>query len=254
MKQFFIAAFAGLISLGAQAQITEARTAQAVTAIEVKNGIEVVFTQSDTLGLKVTTDKTVNLANIVTTYKNGTLKITLRDNDDQAITQTVAKVFVSQKNVTHFTASTGAAIRVAGKLNLTEADINLSSGATFSAILSTTGRCSIEAQSGGGFRGIINSKDFHAKIVNGGYIRTGGSTDTAKITCSSGSLNAGKFICHEATIQAQKASSVSIYANSSIKTEVDASSSVTYYGEPIKTDFGSNAYAVKRDSYKLNLN
>lgn len=254
MKQLFIAAFTGLISLGAQAQVTEARAAMEVNTIEVKNGIEVVFTQADTLGLQVTSDTPDNLKKIVTSYKNGTLKIYLKDNDSPATSHTVAKVYVWQKNITGFTASAGANIKANGKLNLKDVAINLSSGATLSAIITASGNCSIDVKSGGGFRGVINSKDFSANILGGGYIRTSGSTVTADVYCSGGSFNAGKFICSEAKIWAQKASAVSIYANNSIKADVDTSSSVTYYGEPAKTNLGTNAYAVKRDTYKMALN
>lgn len=254
MKQFFIAAFTGLISLGVQAQVTEMRTAKEVHSLEVTNGIEVVFTQSDTISLKVTSNTTDNLNRIITTCKNGTLKISLKDTDSPTATQTLAKVYVSQKSISAFTASAGANIRANGKLNLEDVTISLSTGATLNAMINTSGNCSIDVKSGAGFRGVINSKDFSAKILSGGYIRTSGSTITADVYCSGGSLNAGKFMCNEVKIWAQKASSVSIYTNDSIKTDVDASSSVTYYGQPGKTSLGTNAYAVKRDSYKMVLN
>jgi len=255
MKQLFIAAFTGLISLVAQAQVTETRDTKEVNAIEVKNGIEVIFTQSDIPGLQVTADNAENLKRIMTTHnKNGTLKIYLKEHEGPINVQAIAKVYVSQKNVTGFTASNGANIKANGMLNLTDVAVNLSGGATCNAIITTSGNCSIDVQSGAGFRGIVNSKDFSANAIGGGYIKIGGSADTANVYCSGGSFNAGKFICGDAKIWAQKASAVSIYANNSIKTDVDTSSSVTYYGEPAKTSLGTNAYAVKKDNYKLSLN
>jgi hypothetical protein len=254
MKQLFIAAFAGLISLGAQAQVTESRTPKDATALEVKDGIEVVFTQSDTLGLNVTADSRENLKKIATDFKNGTLTIYLKDGDNAAAAATVAKVYVSQKNVTRFTASKGANIRVNGRLNLKDLSVNLSSGATLNAMINTSGNCNIDVKSGAGFRGVVTSKDFSANIISGGYIKVGGSTNTANVYCSGGSLNAGKLLCGEAKVWAQKASSVSIYTIDAIKTNVDASSAVTYYGEPSKASLGSNVNAVKRDNYKLTLN
>ncbi len=254
MKQFFIAAFTGLISLGAQAQVTETRTANEINTLNVKNGIEVIFTQSDTLGLQVASNNSENLRRIVTTYKNGTLNIFLKDADNPVATQTVAKVYVSQKNIKNFTAATGANIKVNGRVNLENVVISLSSGATLNAIITASGSCSIDVKSGAGFRGIINSKNFQANVVSGAYVKVGGSTDIADVYCSGGSLNAGKFVCNTAKIWAQKASAVSIYTNTSIKTDVDASSSVTYFGEPAKTSLGINAYAVKRDNFKMTLN
>lgn len=254
MKQFFIAAFTGLISLAAHAQVTETRIAKEVSSIEVKNGIEVIFTQSDTLSLQVISNSRENLSNIITNYSKGKLTIFLKDKNSPTGYQTTARVYVSQKSISAFTASTGASIRANGKLNLKDLAINLSSGATVNAILTTSGKCNINVKSGAGFRGVVTAKDFSANIMGGSYIKITGNTGTADVYCSGGSLNAGKFVCNEAKIWAQKASAVSIYTNDFIEADTDASSSVIYYGEPARTSLGANTGAVKRDNYKLTLN
>jgi len=140
-----------------------------------------------------------------------------------------------------------------GTLTVKDVTIHLASGGTFSAIINAAGKCSIIADSGAGFRGQVNAKELTADVTAGAYARLWGGADTAKIYCSGGSLNAEKFVCKSAGVWAQKASAVSIYTSDYIKTDTDASSSITYYGNPAKTSLGVNTYAIKRDNFKLSL-
>jgi hypothetical protein len=252
MKHLFIAAIAGLISLNAQAQVSETRSLKEVTSIEVKNGIEVIFTQSDTLALMVEADNIKNLYNIATEYKGHTLKIYLKDADEVA-SVTRARVYVSQKELKSLKASNAATIRVDGLLNVNDASFNISTGAMLSAIITSNGICKIDLKSGSGFRGKITTNKLDANILSGSFMKVTGTADATTLFCSGGSFTADKFVCSEADVRAQNASAVSIFTKNSIKTDVDPSSSVTYYGEPAKISLGNNAVAVKRDNYRLSL-
>jgi len=254
MKHLIIAAVTGLISLGAQAQVSETRALKEVTSVEVKNGIEVIFTQSDTLALKVEADTPENLYSIATDYSGHTLKIYIKDNDGSPVMKAKAKVYLSQKNVTLFKVSNAAIVRVNGTLNTDDCSINLSSGAVLSAIMVSSGTCKVNVKSGSGFRGKITTKKLEANITGGSYMKVTGTAESATLFCSGGYLTADKFVCNDANVWAQNASAVSIFTKNSITTDVDASSSITYYGEPAKTNLGTNTYAVKRDNYKLSLN
>ena len=254
MKHLIIAAVTGLISLTAQAQVSETRALKEVTSIEVKNGIEVIFTQSDTLALKVEANNPENLYSIATDYSGHKLKIYIKSNDGTAVTNAKARVYVSQKNVTDFRASNAAVIRVNGTLTTGDTNISLSSGATLSAIIVSNGLCKVDVKSGSGFRGKITTDKLDATIMAGSYMKVNGTANSAKLFCSGGYLTADKFVCNDADVWAKNASAVSIFTKNSITTDVDTSSSITYYGEPAKTSLGSNTYAVKRDNYKLSLN
>jgi len=254
MKQFFIAAFTGLISLGAHAQVSETRSLKEVTSIEVKNGIEVIYTQSDTLGLKAEANNHENLSRIVTDYSGHTLKIYIKDSDNPTTLIAKARVYVSQKNVNSFKASNASTIRVNGIISVNDATVNLNSGGVLSAIIVANNSCRIDVKSGSGFRGKITTNKLVANVTSGGYVKINGTADNAVVYCSGGYLTADKFICNDADVWAQNASAVSIFTSKSIKTDVDTSSSITYYGEPAKTNLGTNTYAVKRENYKLSLN
>lgn len=254
MKQFIITAFAALTGIMAQAQVQETRTAKAATSLEVKNGIEVFYTQDNSPLLKVEADSRETLDNVATEYKGGTLKIYIKD---QALVSGHAagvKVFVTQQTVDNFKVSGGAVVHSAGVLQLENLDIRLETGATFTGSIKTTGTCHIISKNGSGFRGIIHAGRFKGDVTGGGYIKISGSATDAQFFCSSGSIQAGQFICKTADVFAKNASAIAIYSETAIKIDTDASSSITYYGEPAKIDIGQNAYSIQRATQKLTLN
>lgn len=253
MKQFVITALLALAGIGAQAQNSETRKSENFNALEVKNGIEVVFTQSSDASLKVESDSKVNLENIVTEFSKGTLKIYLREPLNGGTMHGVAKVYVSSEDVDSFKVSTGASLKANGKLNLDELTVKLATGATFTGEANCSESFTIKAESGSMFRGVVNTVKFNGKAL-GGTIKVTGSAETSDIICNNGSLIAGKFFSQQADVKTINASTAFINAVKSITAEADNSSSITYYGEPATVNLGTNVYAIKRDNLKLALN
>jgi len=255
MKLLLITAFTGLISLGAQAQVTQQRQAYDVTKIEVNNGIEVVFTQADTAALSVQTNSDANFANIITEYKSNTLKIYMKTpEDNKTLVIAPAKVYVTQKNVTVFKVAGSAIVKSYNTLHMPQVSINVASGAMFIANMEIEGSCTVKVAGGAGFRGKVITDSFKGDARGGAYIRLSGTAKTADMYCSSASLQAGKFVCSWVEVFAKNASAVFIGADAYIKANADGSSAITYYGDPAKTEFGPNAYAVKRDNFNFTLN
>jgi hypothetical protein len=254
MKNLFIAALTGLITLSAQAQVSETRKSSSATTIDVKNGIEVIFIQSNTPTLKVEADNAASLSRIVTEYKGSTLKVYMKDVESAGVEHAKAKVYVSQNNLDTFKASTGATIGTEGVVDLPELNFNLSSGATFIGTVTVKGTCSIKATGGSGFKGRVTTDVFKANVTGGAYVRVIGKANNADIYCGSASVMADNFQCKKANVRAQNASYASIFANEYIKADTDTSSSITYYGNPTDTDLGTNGYAVAKTGGKVALN
>jgi hypothetical protein len=254
MKQLAITALFCLTGMWAQAQTTETRS-MAVTAakLDVKNGIEVIIIQSDTLALRVETSDAQVLKQVITKYSGSTLKVYLNKPYSHTTAGTV-KVYLSQKSLPAIKGEGGAAVKALGKWQLSEAKITLATGAHFTGELDLTGTCTVNAASGSGFRGLIKAATFKATATGGAFIKVMGSAGLADVSCNSGSVQAGKFNCGRALVVAQNASSVCIHATDSIKADTDASSSITYYGEPGKTETGDTTYTIKRETNKLSLN
>ena len=236
----------------ASAQTSETRQVKPFTKIDAKNGIEVIFTQEDAPSLKVESDSEEFLSTIVTEFNNGTLKIYLDENGNKS--HGTAKVYVSQKQVSSFYASTGAAIRSANTINVEKLDISLSSGASFTGVIHSSSKCKVKAATGSSFRSNLTAAAFEGMANSGATIRLTGQADSAEIRCTGGILQAGKLISKRAKVIASNAASVYISASEYISAEADNSSSITYYGDPAEVVLSPNTYAVKRDNYKFALN
>lgn len=255
MKQLVLMAALALTGFAAKAQTSETRKSADVTALEVKNGIEVVVTQSNEPALKVEADAPQDMDNIVTEFKKGILKIYMREtNNPVAATHGKAKVFVSAKSLNNFTAITGSSITINGRLTVNELTVKLETGSSFNGEVESLEKCTVKAMSGSMFRGIVKANNFNAKITGGASIKIVGYAESATVVCNSGSMLAGKFICQKAEVKTINASTAFINTMKSINASTDTSSSITYYGEPASVSLGDNAYAIKRDNLKLALN
>lgn len=254
MKQLaFIAALA-IIGFTATAQTSETRKSADFIALEVKNGIEVIVTQSNEPALKVQADTQQNMENIVTEFKKGVLKVYLKSENKQATTHGTAKVFVSAKSLNNFTAVTGSSITINGRLTVNELTVKLETGSSFSGEVESLEKCTVKAESGSMFRGIVKANAFSTKITGGASVKIVGYAESATIVCNNGSMLAGKFICQKAEVKTINASTAFVNTMKAINASTDTSSSITYYGEPASVSLGDNAYAIKRDNLKLALN
>jgi len=255
MKSTIITAFAALTVFMAQAQQKESRAAQDVTGIEVKKGIEVIVTQSETPSLTVEASSRELLDNVATEYKKGVLKIYFKNEEVNTLSNAnTIKVYVSEKEITNFNLSNGSLVRLSGKLQAESMDIRLSGGATLMGELAVKGNCYIKASTGSGFRGVLHGGTLAGDVLGGSFIRVNGSVNDVKLYVSRGSVQAGKLICTKADVQSLNSSAVFVNTSSYIKAEADATSTVTYYGEPKTAITGTNTYSIQRDTQKLTLN
>lgn len=254
MKQFLITALLALTGIGAQAQTSETRKSEEFNSLDVKNGIEVVFTQNNAPSLKVESDSKDNLENIMTEFSKGTLKVYMREPENGRTLLGSAKVYVSAANVTTFKAATGASIKADGKLAVDQLTVKLASGASFAGEAVCNKKCTVKAESGSMFRGLINTALFDGKASGGSTIKLTGNAETTNVACNNGLLIAGKFFSQKADIRTTNSSTAFVNVVKSISADADNSSSITYYGEPTDVNLGANMYAIKRDNLKLALN
>lgn len=257
MKNLVITALLALTGIGAFAQTSETRQSRNFTALEVKNGIQVIFTQSNEQSLKVESDDRAYLENIVTEHKGNTLKIYLREpkaNENTVKAHKVAKVYVSQNNVSDFKAITGASIKIVNTVVMDDVSIKLASGAYFTGMLQCKATCKVKAESGSSFRGNLTATTFETNVTGGASVKIIGNAGTSLVFCNNGSLQAGSFMSEKSEIKTINASTAFVNVSKSIKAHTDDSSTITYYGAPIDVNLGDNAYAVKRDNLTLALN
>ena len=254
MKQLVIIALLALTSVGAQAQTSETRKSADFTSLEVKNGIEVFYTQSNQPSLKVEADSKTNLDRIATEFGNGTLRIYFKEDENQKAVQGTARVYVSAPGTANFKVLMGASVKVNGKLNITELNVKLKNGASFTAEAICNTACNIKAESGSMFRGLVTAPTLTAKADKGSTIKLSGTADASTIASNGGTILAGKFLTKTAEVRAVHGATAYVNAQEAIDADADSSSSVIYYGDPATVNLGTNSYAIKRDNLKLALN
>jgi hypothetical protein len=253
MKHLIILALMALKGIAAHAQVTEARQGKEAQKLSVTNGIEVIITKSDTIALKIEAADWETARKVVTKYKGNTLKIYIENPETINATSNI-RVYIGQGTFPEIDAARGASVKAFGKWETQTAAINLKTGATFSGNLNVMGLCTVSVASGAGFRGVVHTTQLKTSITGGGFAKITGSAASADIFCNAGALQGGKLVCKKAKIMAQNASAISIQAVEKIQANTDASSAITYYGEPRDADIGENTYAIKRQTGKQTLN
>lgn len=254
MKQFIATALVALTGMVAQAQVKEARTAKPITALEVTDGITVVYTQGTTALLSAEAANRETLNNVVTEYNKGTLKVYLKPAEETTMHLAEGVVVYVSGNATWFEAQKGAIITLKETVTATDVAISLKSGAVCSGLVNATNSCHITAKGGAGYRGVVTAGTFKADALGGAYIKASGRAESVNITCKGGSVHAGKLLCGKATVLASNAAAVSVYAGDYVSANADATSTVSYFGEPKKAVTGANSYKIVRETEKLTLN
>lgn len=248
MKTTLFMAALALTGVVATAQNEETRNVNNFTNIEVQSGIEVIFTQSDTESVKVSSTNEDNLHYVATEQNGERLKIYINDNANDATAKISdnIKVYVSDNNTSSINASSGAVVRVTNQINVPELKITLKTGATFSGKINTTEKCTVKAYSGSGFKGSIITGKLKTDVTGSAYVQLSGHAEKASVFCSGGTLAADKFNCDNVEIWARRMSAVAINVENSIKVNTDKTSAITYYGHPDNIYFGDDTFAVRK--------
>ncbi|AXG72777.1 hypothetical protein DVK85_00415 [Flavobacterium arcticum] len=249
MKTMLFMAVLAFTGVSASAQNEETRNVKNFTNIEVQNGIEVIFTHSDTELVSVTSSEKDNLNYVVTKCKGKVLKVYINEEAENATSKVSEKiiVYISDNNTSAITASSGAVVKVSNQINVPQLTVILKTGATFSGKINTTEKCTIKAYSGSGFKGSIITGKLKTDITEGAYVQLNGHAEKASVFCSGGTLAADKFNCDNVEIWARRMSAIAINVEDSIKIDTDKTSAVTYFGHPDEIYFGDDTFALRKN-------
>jgi len=227
----------GILLLAAficKAQVSETRNVSGFSKIEVSTGIELIFTQSNSQSIKVTTDSTEKLEKIKTEIQGKTLKIFVgnKGNYHSKNCFEILKVEVSQDNIDSFMANSGASITIQNEINAPKITIDINSGASFSGNIKSE-FVDLKTNSGAKFTGNIETNAFEGDFESAANITLSGNSKTTKIISNSASnCDAKNFITEKANITADSAASVSITATQSLQADASSIALINYYGTP----------------------
>lgn len=245
MIKFIISLTVALASIVCQAQVSENRTVGTFSKIDVETGISVVFTESKINAIQVEADNAESLGKILTEVKDNVLKIHLKSNTGRHNRNKILRVAISGDNVNNFKAGSGASVKLVNGINVSNATINLDSGAAFTGNINAAETTTFHAGSGSSFKGKITTDTFKAKIDSGAAVHLSGKAKTATFNTGSGaSCHAEKFTAATATVNADSASVTDITVTEYLKANASSTAVIRYYGNPKKVDAKKDSLGV----------
>ncbi len=207
MKSILLSSLFLISVVTANAQTSQTREAQAFKKIELTGAANVVYTQSDTLSLKVVADEN-EINNIYTSFEKETLIIRAKGNFSHPY-----KVYVSGNSLNQITAS-GASKFASG--NTISPD---------SLSIDVTGASEVTAT--------IQTKAVDAMISGASSVTLIGNAKNLFATVSGASgLRAYKLTAVNADVRASGASSVKVFATEKINANATGSSTIKFKGDP----------------------
>lgn len=207
MKNILLPSLFLISSITIKAQTSQIRETQPFKKIEISGATSVVYTQSDTLKLKVVADeKEIN--NIFTTFENDILVIKAKGSFTHAY-----KIYVSGNSLNQITSSGASKLTTANTLETDSLSINVSGA---SDVIAT-----------------IKTKAVDVMLSGASGVNLEGNTQTLYSTVSGASgLKTYKLNAMTVNVTASGASGAKVFASDKINANATGSSTIKFKGEP----------------------
>ena len=250
MTKIVVTIAALLIGLLSFAQVSENREVSDFSKLQVSNAIQVSYTVSNFISIKVETDNKENLKYIKTEVEYGTLKLFVdtknHKNENKAkkrskgnnvswingVEFTILKIIISGPNLESIKASSSADIKIENTNSSADLTIAVSSSGSILGDFKAT-NVNIETSSSGDFSGNITTNSIAIKSSSSSEVSLTGKA--IKINAKASSSSACKlkgFIVETATVIASSSADILITVSKSIEAKASSSASIVYYGNP----------------------
>lgn len=253
MNKFII--FTTLLFTGfLTAQISENREVANFSKLKASSSIDVSYTISDKVSVKVETDDAEKMKLIKTEVINGTLILSI-DTDDYKKNKNKAKtkkkdrnrsnisfingvdfqllkITISGPNLEAVKASSSAFVKIQNLNKSDNLDIAVSSSGTITGNFECNS-INIQASSSGEFVAEVVAKTAIIESSSSSTVTLEGKATALDCKASSsGDCNLQEFRVENATVLASSSSSVNLYTSKSIEAKASSSGSISFYGNP----------------------
>jgi hypothetical protein len=243
-----------LISTLLLAQVAEKREVTTFSKLQASQGIEVFYTISNTISLKVETDDLEKLNYIKTEVENNVLKLYVDSkgystkNSKSKVTRknktlsinginfNFLKIIISGPNLESIKASSSADIKIENSNKTTNLDIEVSSAASLSGKFECI-KAFVDASSSADFSGTINATTIEMESSSASDVVLSGKAKEIIINASSSaSCGLKNLETEDAKIKASSSSNVVVTVTKSINAKASSSADISFYGNPLQIE------------------
>ncbi len=229
-----------ITGLLANAQVSETRDVSTFNKIEITDGVELIYTQSDTFSLKAEASDGLGLSTLLTKSENNTLRITCKGNLCEA-----AKVYVSAPELVSIKASRNSKVVVLDKLKTEKIALSLASGAQFRGNVNAEGLINLKAKSGAVFNIRVEAGSLHGNFQDDAKVNLSGNSGKTIIRAGNNALcSARNFKSGRVDVMASDNASITVSVLDEIAVEVGGDAMVRYFGFPGKTSLNPEAVTI----------
>jgi hypothetical protein len=225
---------------------SETRTVSSFNKLEITDGVEIIYTQSDNYSVRAEASDGLGLSTLLTESKNHTLKISCNGN----LSETV-RVYVSAPEIISLKAGKNSKIVFTDQVSTSKFDLTLASGATFKGSVNSAGETSLRGKSGAVFNIRLETDALAANFQGGAKVNLSGTSGKTFIRTSDNALcSAQNFKAEKLQVKATGNSTVVISVKEEIAVEVNDFATVKYFGFPDKTSVNPEAVSMSTGNLK----
>lgn len=214
-----------------KAQVSESRNSTNFSEIEVSNGIELFYQQSnEAASIRVESTSEEALKSVKTESNNGILKI--YSTNKEISNNSKIKVFVTGNTLKSIKGKSKSRIVFQKTTNASDMTISLSTGAYFNGRIVSAKKIELNADATSEFNGRIETQKFTGNFKNKSRINLSGTALDATITSTKKSYcNAKNFLVENAKIRSDD-STVIITSENILAVDLTENAKLTYFGQP----------------------
>lgn len=237
-----------LTSLITFAQVSENRTVDGFSKLKASTGIDVFYTVSNTVSVKVETDDNEKLQYIKTEVEGETLKVFVETKKNNYSSSSrkgkningvhfkTLKVYITGNALTAVKASSSSKIKIENLNSANQIEIVASSSGSVDGNFDCD-EMKVDVSSSGDFEGSVNAKTINIESSSSADVDIVGKTTTLEVKASSSSsCNLKSLMSEYAKAKASSSADISLNVTKSLDAEATSSADINYYGNPAQVN------------------
>lgn len=247
MTKLIVTTATFLINALAFSQVSENRTIGDFSKLKASHGIEVFYTVSNNISVKVEADDNERLKMVKTEVDGGTLKVYVETDSKgnysskgnkgkgrkiNGVNFKILKVYISGKSLEAVKASSSADVKIENVNNSDRIDIDVSSSGSVSGKFNCE-KMTIDASSSGDFDADVDAKNINIESSSSADVDLRGKADKLNVKASSSSsIDADKLVAEDVVATASSSADINLNVSKSLNAKASSSADVNYKGNP----------------------